>query len=311
MIMPRSSDLLTVGYCPTARLRVTHVEATDSARALEQGHLCGPTAGLVLAEALAGVALLGAELVEPDETVTLRMQVSGPVRGLLVEANRNGSLRGYTHVKIIDDLDRRDDIEGDEALGDRATAQVIRSVPGRLIGQASFDVQPATVCGALESYFRQSLQRRVAFELGALTYGGFVDLSRGFAVECLPDGDPAEFERIVALIEDGTVLESLESCGSLVSVCTTLGLADVTAETPRPLKFACRCSRARVESLLGSMKIRELDAMIAEGKPACVQCHMCGVGYEIPVDRLQAIAQTRRARGVDKPPHDEPPRGEP
>jgi molecular chaperone Hsp33 len=293
--MPKSSDLLTVGFCPGARLRVVHVEATDSARALEQGHLCGPTAGLALAEALAGVALLVAELTEPDETVTLRMQVSGPVRGLLVEASRQGALRGYTHVKIIDDLDRRDDIEGDEALGDQAAAQIIRSVPGRLIGQASFDIQPATVCGALERYFRQSLQRPVAVELGALTYGGFVDLARGFSVECLPDGDRAEFERVTALVEDGTVLESLESCGSLVAVCQTLGLADITTEPPRPLRFACRCSRTRVESLLGALALPELETMIRDGKPACVQCHMCGTGYEVPVVRLQAIVQARRA----------------
>lgn len=300
MIMPKSSDLLTIGFCPRTRLRVVHVEVTDSARALEQGHLCGPTAGLTLAEALTGIALLGAELTETDETVTLRMQVSGPVRGLLVEANHDGALRGYTHVKIIADLDSREDLECNEALGEQAEAQIIRSVPGRLIGQASFDVRPATVCGALECYFSQSLQRHVALELGALAYGGFVDLARGFSVECLPDGDHAEYERISALIEDGTVLESLESCGSLTSVCQTLGLAHIIAETPRPLRFACRCSLARVESLLEALTVQDLEAMISDGKPANVQCHMCGIGYEIPTERLCAIALARRASPKNK-----------
>lgn len=295
--MPKSSDLLTSGYCPGARLRVLHVEVTDSARALQQGHLCGPTAGLALAEALAGVALLGAELSEPEETVTLRLQVSGPLQGLLVEADYKGDLRGYTHVKIMDDLDRRDDPDDNETLGDRATVQIIRSVPGHLVGQASFDVQPATVCGALECYFRQSLQRHVAVELSALTYGGFVDLARGFQVECLPDGNHAEFERVAALVADGTVMESLESCGSLVSVCQTLGLTDVAPEAPRPLRFACRCSRKRVESLLASLTIQELDAMVREGKPASVLCHMCGAGYTIPVSHLESIARARHTGG--------------
>ena len=48
MIMPKSSDLLQTGTCTGCRLRWSHVDATDSARALGQAHLCGPTAGLVL-----------------------------------------------------------------------------------------------------------------------------------------------------------------------------------------------------------------------------------------------------------------------
>jgi len=294
MIMPKSSDLLTVGFCPAARLRVAHVETTDSARALEQNHLCGPTAGLALAEALAGVALLGAELTECDETVTFRMQVSGPLRGLLVEAHRDGSLRGYTHVKIIDELDRRDDLEDDEALGDRADVQVIRSVPGRLTGEASVHVRPAAIHSALEAYFRRSLQRRVAVELAAQAYGHFVDLARGFSIECLPDGDVAEFERITALIKDGTVLESLESCGSLISLCQTLGLDDVITEPPRPLRFACRCSPARVEALLDAISQEELLAMACGCEPPRIHCHMCGAGYEIPLERVKALAQARQ-----------------
>ena len=98
MIMAKPSDAMSIGYSPGTRIQLVLVDVAEAARALEQCHLNGPTASLVLAEALAGVALLGADLTRPEETVTLRMRVSGPVQGVLVEAAQDGGLRGYTNV---------------------------------------------------------------------------------------------------------------------------------------------------------------------------------------------------------------------
>ena len=98
MIMSKVADSLMSAFSPGSKIRVVLAEATDSARELERSHLCGPTAGLIQAEALAGVALLSSELTQPDETVTLRLKVSGPVGGVLVEASADGGLRGYTQI---------------------------------------------------------------------------------------------------------------------------------------------------------------------------------------------------------------------
>ena len=51
------------------------IEAVDNlaaATALARGHLSGPTASAYLAQALAGVALLGMETSRAEETVTFR-----------------------------------------------------------------------------------------------------------------------------------------------------------------------------------------------------------------------------------------------
>ena len=53
MIMAKPSDLMTRAYSPRARIQFVQVDVADAARSLEQSHLCGPTASLVLAEALA------------------------------------------------------------------------------------------------------------------------------------------------------------------------------------------------------------------------------------------------------------------
>jgi len=294
MIMSKTADSRVTAYSPSAKISLVFVEVTDSARELERSHLCGPTAGLIQAEALAAVALLGAELSQPEETVTLRMRVSGPVGGLLVEAGADGSLRGYTQVKVMNDLDACEELDLSCALGEHGEIQIIRSLPGKILASGTAKVSPASVIKGLEQYYRQSLQRQVLTQISALAYGGFIDGSRGLLAERLPDSDGEAFERVTRLFEDGTVQESLEASASPQTLCSTLGLDDCVFQPARPLKFACRCTPERVDAMLAGMPSADLEALVREERPARVFCHMCGKGYEVGLGRLQQILDGRR-----------------
>jgi len=294
MIMARPSDLMLRAYSPSTRIQLIHVDVVDSARTLEQGHLCGPTASLALAETLAGVALLSAELTRPQETVTLRMRVSGPVRGVLVEASQDGGLRGYTNVKVMNELDCREELDSSEAFGEQGEVQIIRSLPGRILSHATLQTQPASVRLAIEQYYTQSLQRRALAQIVAIAYGGTLDCARGLLAFAMPDTDAAVFDRLAGVFGDDVLADELEACGSLSDLGETLGFQDLQYEPPRSLSFACRCSPSRVESMLEALSLSELAAMVAQDKPASVFCHMCGKGYEVKVSALQEMLARRQ-----------------
>ena len=101
MIMMKSSDLLQTGADRTVGFRWVYADVTDSARDLARSHLCGPAAELALAESLAAVALLGADLEQPEETVSFQMKTDGPIGSVLVEAAFDGALRGFPAKKIL------------------------------------------------------------------------------------------------------------------------------------------------------------------------------------------------------------------
>ena len=112
MIMMKSSDLLQTGADRAAGLRWIYADVTDSARDLARSHLCGPASELALAEALAAVAVLGADLEQPEETVTFQMKTDGPIGSVLVEAAFDGALRGFPAKKILNDFDGEEEPEG-------------------------------------------------------------------------------------------------------------------------------------------------------------------------------------------------------
>lgn len=149
MIMVRSNDILQTGLSVSSRIKIQRVDVTDISATLSQRHLCGPSASMALAEALAATALLGAESSRPEETVTFRMRLDGPVGGLVAEAASDGTLRGYPNVKIINALDGAEAVDVASALGESARVQIVRSVPGRILSQTSLAVRPASVEAAL------------------------------------------------------------------------------------------------------------------------------------------------------------------
>ena len=61
------------------------------------------------------------------------------------------------------------------------------------------------------------------------------------------------------------------------------------AEGPR---FACRCSRERVSSMLNSLGVEEIESILAEQGQVEVGCDFCGAQYRFdPVDAAQVFVQ--------------------
>ena len=146
-----------------SRVTVVAVDCTSAAADLARAHLSGPTASTYLAQALAGAAMLGAETSRADETVTFRLDCQGPLEGFLVECTSEGTLRGYTKKKILDDFDggRFKDMD---TLGREGTVSVVRSIPGAVLASGSVGVGFThrkgipSVAESLDAYFTQSLQ---------------------------------------------------------------------------------------------------------------------------------------------------------
>jgi molecular chaperone Hsp33 len=219
--------------------------------------------------------------------------------GLLVEASREGGLRGYTQVKVMNEFDAAEELDTSAAMGELAEVQIIRSTMGKILSSASIDVSPASISRSLEAYFKQSLQRQVYVQTSALAYGAFIDSARGLLVECLPDGDHATFKRLEEMFAEGTILECLDSAASLETICTTLGLTDCTFEEVFPLRFACRCSVERVQGMLSGLPTEDLQAMLGQTGPLQIFCHMCGKGYRVEADFVKQVLEAR-SRGDDQ-----------
>ncbi|MEO6051177.1 MAG: Hsp33 family molecular chaperone HslO, partial [Pyrinomonadaceae bacterium] len=87
-------DRLVHGMAAEGTIRLIAGVTTDSVAEAVRRHKTAPTASAALGRMLTGAALLGASLKEFDR-LTVRIDADGPIGGIIVEANKDGEVRGY------------------------------------------------------------------------------------------------------------------------------------------------------------------------------------------------------------------------
>ena len=272
---------------PATKLSVVLCDCTTAAGALARGHLSGPTASHYLAQALAGVSLLGAETSQDEETVTFRLDCPGPLGGFLVEATAVGTLRGYTKMKILNDFDGLGAPKDAQVLGETGTFEIIRSIPGAILASGAVAVgKKVGVADGLDAFFAQSLQRRVRTAVAAAAGDDGVPVyARGALVECPPDGDAAAFAAVAEVFASGAVQKALASATvSARTLLKKLGLPHAEVRSTTPLSFACRCSAERAEAMLAAIPEAERAALPPQ---LDVTCHMCGRTWTVATRRTE------------------------
>ena len=251
-------------YDKDAKVAVTIVDVTGAAQELARGHLAGPTAAHYLTEALASVALLGAEMSEKNETVILQAKCSGPLGGYNVECTAQGTLRGYTEKKVLDGFDGLGKPKDRMVLGDQQI-QVTRSVPGKILSQG--------ISTSLDGYLAGSLQRKACIRTEVAVSDEVEVLeARGIMVEDLPD---AKGELRCCHVADPKSIAVASR-----NILKQLGLESAELRKTTPLKFACRCSPDRAIAMLAALSEEERKTL---PPTVDITCHMCGRTFTVKV----------------------------
>ena len=249
-------------YDKEAKVAVTIVDVTSAAQELARGHLAGPTSTHFLTEALASVALLGAEMSEKDETVILQMKCKGPLGGYNVECTSEGTLRGYAEKKVLEDFDGMGKPDARKVVGE-AQIQVTRSVPGRILSQG--------ISTSVDGYLAGSLQRKACIRT-EVSVSDEVEVleARGVMVEDMPD---AKGELKCCHVTDPKSISVASR-----SILKQLGLENAELRKTTPLKFACRCSPDRAIAMLAALSEEERKTL----PPSIdITCHMCGRTFTV------------------------------
>ena len=267
-------------YDRDAKVAVTIVDVTSAAQELARGHLAGPTSTHFLTEALASVALLGAEMSEKDETVILQMKCKGPLGGCNVECTSEGTLRGYAEKKVLEDFDGLGKPDARKVIGE-AQYQVTRSVPGRILSQG--------ISTSVDGYLAGSLQRKACIRTEVAVNDEVEVLeARGVMVEVLPDSKIGSLGSEGPGGSEGTVRDPLlplldtkdpiRLSVASRNVLKQLGLENAELRKTTPLKFACRCSPDRAIAMLAALSDEERKAL----PPTIdITCHMCGKTFTV------------------------------
>lgn len=282
-------DCIIKGLSLEKEIRFTFVDVTKAAQTLVERHGLGPTAARVLGQALAGCALLTADLDTREESVQMQLNCDGPIQGFQVEVAASGDVRGYTRIKQLAQLDDKTSLTDEDILGSSGALTVIISTPSKVLYSGAVQVNPPDVRSALARYFNQSMQMPSGVEVCCQLTDGRLGRAMALVAQKMPSGDTEAFVQVLEAFHEKKVGRMLETRKEGESLWDVFGLDDAATTDTRPLQFGCRCSVDAVVNSLKSLETHEIQEIIDSTGTQEVTCHMCGEEYLVPEDTLLQI----------------------
>lgn len=284
------TDRLVRGIIPDRGLRALFVRVGDTARMARVLHGLYPTSARLFAEGLAAGLLVGA-LQKDKARINLQIECDGPLRGLLVDADAEGNVRGTV---------RRPEVHfpGDPEAGARAAlggsgfVSVLRDLGGGQWYRGQVELRDLSIPRDLARYFAESEQVETALDLAVLPRGDepLGDVV-GLLVQKLPDGDAAAVAQARERLAAGALRSAVSSGASPQDAIGAVAgdgfelLADVE------VAYRCSCSIERARSAVSALGREELEDVLQKEKRAEITCEFCRQHYVIGEEELRSIAR--------------------
>jgi molecular chaperone Hsp33 len=285
-----TTDVIRPFQVESTGLRGRFVRLGTTAATILSRHAYPPVVTRLLGEALVLSTTLAAA-VKLDGVFTLQMRGDGPVSLLVADyasgEGQPGAIRGYAQF---------DAARLERALAGGQTPSVPRLLGnGQLVFtvdqgvkdryQAIVALDGATMADCAHAYFRDSEQIDTAIRIAAGAAADGTWRAGCLMVQRLPEahrGDTSEDDwRRVAMLagsltEQELLDDRLEPDTLLWRLFHTEG---VRVYNPVAIELGCRCTRERIERVLGSFPGTEIDAMAVDGR-ITVNCQFCNRAFE-------------------------------
>jgi molecular chaperone Hsp33 len=283
------SDRIVRALQTEHNLVIVSCVATGAAREARRRHELAPSSAALLGQTLAGGLLIAALQKSEKTRVNVQIECDGPARGVFVNANPAGQVRGFIRNKGVSFRPEPRFLAA-PLLGSSGSVAVLRDVEGQFY-RGLVDLGEGDLSLNLESYFATSEQTATTLQLEALADGpeelGWVG---GILIQQLPGGNAAALNTLRERLRGGAVEQAVRagarSAHALIeAVLEHEGAVDLLAD--QEALYFCSCSRERVFRALTVLPNIDLVEMITQEGKASVDCEFCGAHYEVGEDELR------------------------
>lgn len=255
-------------------------------------HELGILETLVLGRAYLGAGLMSADL-KGNDRIGIKIDCSGPIKGLSVEANAFGEVRGYLkNVPIPLEKPMEDfDLSPFFGAGFLSVTRYLKDAKQPFTGQVI--LKYGNVAKDLAYYYFTSEQVPTAFNLSIkFDTNGNVTGAGGLLLQALPETDEevaGELEDRVAHLPSLGVVFGVESDPEAF-VYQNFGAFSPQFLANRRIEFMCHCNKERLRSLLLMLPLDELKDIKEKGPfPLEMRCHFCNTTYRFSRSSIERI----------------------
>lgn len=274
-------------------IRVWLARTTGLVEEAHQRHGTSATASAALGRVLTAAVIMGNDLKNDDDLVTIRFNGNGPAGTVLATADAHGGVKGLISEPQADLPSRAPGkLAVGELVGQDGYVEVIKDMGLKQPFVGKVPIYSGEIAEDLAQYFMMSEQIPSLVSLGVLVGTDLhIEAAGGLIVQAMPGADDKVLEilenNILAMPNISQMIFEYNTLEEIVPVIMQ-GI-DYSIIAEQNLGFRCKCNRERLGALLSGLSEEEIQAALEQNEEIEAICSFCKECYTFNPEEIQAI----------------------
>lgn len=277
------------------KVSIKCINSTNLVEEARKIHDLSPVTTAALGRLLTMGSLMGSNLKEDDDKITLQIKSNGPIETMIVVADKLGDVKGHIKNPNIDiPLKPNGKLDVGTAVGKDGMLYIIKDIGLKDPYVGLTPLVSGEIAEDFTEYFAKSEQIPTAVALGVLVDKNGVKSAGGYIVQLMPDATNDDITKLEDNLKNiAPISKLLEEEKSLEEIAEMISGDDkliILGDDVNP-KYKCDCSQNRMESGLISLGKSELEDIINTDEKAEIVCRFCKKQYNFSKEDLQKLVE--------------------
>ena len=250
------------------KISVICADTTNLVEKARKTHDLSPVATAAFGRMLTITAIMGAEMKNAKDKLTVQIKGNGPIEMMVATTNNFPIVKGYVVNPQVDiPLNEFGKLDVGRAVGQEGYINVIKDIG---LKDPYIGISPLTsgeIADDFANYFVSSEQRNSAVALGVLVDKNGVKSAGGYLINPMPDATEAEISQVEqAIFKAGAMSKMLDEQLTLKEIAKKVTEDEnvkIIEENITPI-YQCDCSKEHMADGLATIGKEEIQSIIEE-----------------------------------------------
>ena len=287
------TDKIIKALAHNGKIAITCINSSNLVEEARKIHDLSPVTTAAFGRLLTIAAIMGNEMKNKKDKLTIQIKGNGPIGTMLVTANNIPKVKGYVAEPHVDlPLNEFGKLDVGTAVGYEGYINVIKDIG---LKEPYIGISPLVsgeIAEDFANYFVNSEQRQSAVALGVLVDKNGVKSAGGYLITPMPDATEEEIGKVEQVIfKAGAMSKMLDSNMTLEEIAKKVTgdeNIEILEDNIVP-EYKCDCSKEHMKDALVSIGKKDLEEILKEDGKLEAMCHFCNKKYIFTKEELEKM----------------------